>query len=167
MKTFSVTRFPFSVGSPTDLLRLRNTECGKRAMRGFTLLEVIISMTIGLLLIGVATLGIAGIQGEARLKDQSADIEATVRSALLDAISKHQPVQLALDGGLGAGGQVEVKRHGESKFRLARKDEYWEFSPTGVCEPIELRITGEHGSIELGFDPLTGCARKRNIIVKS
>jgi hypothetical protein len=76
-------------------------------------------------------------------------------------------VQLALDGGFSAGGQVEVRRYGESKYRLARKGEHWEFSPTGVCEPIELRLTSEYGVIELGFDPLTGCARKRNLTVKS
>jgi hypothetical protein len=74
---------------------------------------------------------------------------------------------LALDGGLGLGGNVEIKRHGETKFRYAKQGEFWEFSPTGVCEPIELRITNEYGVIELGFDPLTGCARKRNLMVKS
>jgi type II secretory pathway pseudopilin PulG len=139
----------------------------RRKAAGFTILEVCIAMTIGLLLIGVATLGITGVQDQARLKDRAADIESTVRGALLDAISKHQSVQLALDGGLGAGGNVEVKRYGETKFRHAKPGEYWEFSPTGVCEPIEIRVTSPGGVIELGFDPLTGCARKRNIIVNS
>jgi type II secretory pathway pseudopilin PulG len=148
---------------------MRTTPAATHSQRsGFTILEVCIAMTIGLLLIGVATLGITGVQNEARLKSAAADMESTVRSALLDAISKHQSIQLALDGfASGGDGTVEVKRYGESKFRAAKAGEFWEFSPTGVCEPIEIRVTSEGGVIELGFDPLTGCARKRNITVNS
>jgi type II secretory pathway pseudopilin PulG len=139
----------------------------RRPSAAFTILEVCIAMTIGLLLIGVATLAISSVQAEARLKDAAAEIEGTVRGALLDAISTHTSVQLELGGTFGGSGQVEIIRQGETKFRKAKAGEYWEFSPTGVCEPIQLRITSEEGTIELGFDPLTACARKRNITVKS
>jgi type II secretory pathway pseudopilin PulG len=135
--------------------------------KAFTILEVCIAMTIGLLLIGVATLAISSVQAEARLKDAAAEIEGTVREALLDAIATHTSVQLELGGTFGGSGQVEIIRHGETKYRKAKDGEYWEFSPTGVCEPIQLRITSEEGIIELGFDPLTACARKRNITVNS
>ena len=125
-------------------------------------------MTIGMLILGVAVMGITGVADEQRLRETAATIESTARNALLDAISKHQPVQLALDGGLGgSGGTVEVKRYGDKNFRAAQSGEFWEFSPTGVCEPIELRMTSPDGIIELGFDPLTGCARKKSIIVNS
>jgi type II secretory pathway pseudopilin PulG len=139
-----------------------------RQRAAFTILEVCIAMTIGLLLIGVSTLAISSVQAEARLKDSAADIENTVRTALLDAMADHRAVQLSLDSSFGgASGMVEIKRHGETKFRPTKSGEFWEFSPTGVCEPIELRITSDEGTIELGFDPLTACARKRSIIVKS
>jgi len=135
--------------------------------RGFTLLEVCIALTIAMLILGVSVLGITGVQDEQRLRETASAIESSARDALLDAIARHRPVHLGLDGGLPGteGGSIEVKRHGEDKFREPRDGEVWEFSPTGVCEPIEVRVTTATGIIELGFDPLTAVARKKNIIV--
>lgn len=136
---------------------------------GFTLLEVCIALTIAMLILGVSVLGITGVQDEQQLRESAAEVESSAREALLDAIAHHRPIQLGLDGGLAGstGGVVEVKRHGESKFRAPTTGEVWEFSPSGVCEPIEIRITSQAGVIEMGFDPLTACARKKNIIVNS
>jgi hypothetical protein len=89
-----------------------------------------------------------------------------VREALFEAVSTQRPVRLALDGGLGGDGVVQVRRFGERKFREARRGEFWEFSPTGICEPIEVRVESALGEIELAFDPLTGMAKRRGIIVK-
>jgi hypothetical protein len=128
---------------------------------------VCIALTIAMLILGVSVLGITGVQEEQRLRETAAAIESSARDALLDAIAKHRPIHLGLDGGLAGteGGSIEVKRHGETKFREPRNGEVWEFSPTGVCEPIEVRVTTSTGIIELGFDPLTAVARKKNIIV--
>lgn len=137
--------------------------------QGFTLLEVCIALTIAMLILGVSVMGITGVQEEQRLRESAAAIESSARDALLDAIAHHRPIHLGLDGGLPGtdGGSIEVKRHGEEKFRQPRDGEVWEFSPTGVCEPIEVRVTTSTGIIELGFDPLTAVARKKNIIVNS
>ena len=136
---------------------------------GFTLLEVCIAMTIAMLILGVSVMGISGVQEEQRLRESASSIESTAREALLEAIAHHRPIQLGLDGSLGGleGGNIEVKRHGEINYRSPKDGEIWEFSPTGVCEPIEIRISNAKGTIELGFDPLTACARKKNIIVNS
>ncbi len=150
---------------------LRTLNSGFRAQpAAFTLVEIIIALSIAMLIIGVATLSITGLNDEHRLRKAASAIEQTARDALMDAVASYQPVTLALDGGLGSldgesATSILVKRFGEREFRQARKGESWEFSPTGICEPIELRITSSSGTIELGFDPLTGCARKRNIIV--
>lgn len=81
---------------------------------------------------------------------------------------KQRLVELALDGGLGGdGGRVQIRRVGDKTFRNARQGETWEFNPTGICEPIEVRITSPAGTIELAFDPLTACAVKKNVIVNS
>jgi prepilin-type N-terminal cleavage/methylation domain-containing protein len=138
----------------------------RRAPRAFTLLEVIVAMSIGLIVLGVSVLSISGVQDENRLRRLATDIEGTVREALFEAVSTQRPVRLALDGGLGGEGGVLVKRFGEKKFRAARAGEFWEFSPTGICEPIEVRVESELGEIELAFDPLTGMAKRRGIIVK-
>jgi hypothetical protein len=129
-------------------------------------LEVIVAMSIGLIVLGVSVLSIAGVQDDNQLRRVATDIEGTVREALFEAVSSQRAVRLALDGGLGGAGSVMVKRFGEKKFREARMGEFWEFSPTGVCEPIEVRVLHELGEVELAFDPLTGMAKRRGIIVK-
>ena len=136
-----------------------------RTSSGFTLLEVCIAMTIGLVVLGVAVLGLTSVQDENELRSAASGIESTVRDALFEAMSTQRPVRLALNGGFSAGGQVLVKRYGEKKFRAARRGEFWEFSPTGICEPIEVRVMHSLGQIELSFDPLTGMARDSSIIV--
>ena len=123
-------------------------------------------MSIGLIVLGVSVLSISGVQDENRLRRQATDIEETVREALFEAVSTQRPVRLALDGGLGGDGVVQVRRFGERKFREARRGEFWEFSPMGICEPIEVRVESALGEIELAFDPLTGMAKRRGIIVK-
>jgi type II secretory pathway pseudopilin PulG len=133
---------------------------------GFTLIEVCIAMTIGMLILGVAVLSISGVRDEQKLRESAANIESTARDSLLKAIAEHRPVQLNFGAGIGgADGQVEVRRYGENSYRKPGATETWEFSPTGICEPVEIRVTNSTGVIEMGFDPLTGCARKKNISV--
>ena len=139
----------------------------QKFLPAFALLEACVAMTIAMLIFGVTVVGVTGVADEQRLRETAALIEGSARDALLDAIARHQPVQLALDHSLaGSGGTVEVKRYGEPRFRTPTDGECWEFSPTGVCEPLELRLISQDGVIELGFDPLTGCARSKSIIVK-
>lgn len=140
--------------------------------RAFTLLEVCIAMGIGALMIGIAVMGVSGVQEEHRLRKTASAIETQVRQSLLEAIASQRPVRLALGAGaenatpLSAGGRLSIRRYGENRFRDPQRGEVWEFSPTGICEPIDLRVLAPGGSIELAFDPLTGCARDRSILVK-
>ena len=131
---------------------------------GFTLVEVIVALSIAMLLIGVASLSITGVAAENELRRTASEIEITTRDSLLKAISQYSPVQLELASAFGSG-NVQVRRFGEKQFRNVKNGETWEFSPSGICEPLEIRISLEAGSIEMGFDPLTGCARKKNIVV--
>lgn len=133
---------------------------------GFTLVEICIAMGLCMLLLGIATLSFTGIQDEARLRRAASEIESTARQTLQEAVMSQRLIELALDGSLGGeGGQVQVKRVGDKAFRKANKGETWEFSPTGICEPIEVRVTNSGGIIELAFDPLTACAVRKNVIV--
>ncbi len=152
---FSVFSSQFSVGSKI------------RRNAGFTLVEICIAMGLCMLLLGVATLSITGMQDQARLKRTAAELEMKVRQTLQEAVTNQRLIELALDGGLGGeeGGRVQIKRVGDKSFRNAKRGEVWEFSPTGICEPIEIRLTSSSGTIELGFDPLTACAVRRSVIV--
>ena len=145
-----------------------NTHFQRKGRAAFTLIEVCIAMTIAMLILGVAVLGISSVQDEQKLRESASQIESTARDSLLKAVAEHRPVQIDIAGGIqGADGLVEVRRYGEKSFRKPDRGEIWEFSPTGVCEPIEIRVTSSNGVIEMGFDPLTGCARRKSITVNS
>lgn len=139
----------------------------QKGLPGFTLIEVCVAMAIGVLILGIAVISMAGMQAETQLKRMASRVETLARQSLQEAVMKQRLIQLDLNAGLAAEGRVQVKRVGESAFRNPKRGEIWEFSPTGICEPVEVRVTNEAGVIELGFDPLTGCAVRKSVIVKS
>ena len=86
-------------------------------------------MTIAMLILGVAVLGISGVQDEQKLRESAAQIESTARDSLLKAVAEHRPVQIDIAGGIqGANGNVEVRRYGEKSFRKPDQGEFWEFT---------------------------------------
>lgn len=159
-----------NIANPTPAVL--NVQPGVRRSRsaGFTLLEIIVAMALTLMVIGIAALSISGVRAEDKLRRAAAVIETTARQNLMQALNSQQIVRMDLTAGaFGAGdefgGMLMVRRYGESAFRKPRRGEAWEFSPTGICEPIEVRISGPAGQIEIGFDPLTACARRKSIQV--
>jgi type II secretory pathway pseudopilin PulG len=147
----------------------------------FTLLEVCIAMTIALLIIGTATLGISGLYEEQRLRRMASVIESTVRESLQQAVTQHRNIFIELGEGTisataarGAEprvfefeGTLEIRRYGEKNFRAPKRGEVWQFAADGVCEPVDLRITRKGGTVEMSFDPLTGCARRKSVLVNA
>lgn len=140
-----------------------------RAVRrhAFTLIEVCVAMALGLLVIGVAALSIAGVQAEGRLKKAAARIELTTRRSLMEAVNRRQTVRVDLAGAFGKEGGLQVRRAGEKLFRQPARGETWEFLPGGLCEPVEIRVQTEAGEVEMSFDPLTGCAVRKEVRVRS
>ena len=133
---------------------------------GFTLVEICIAMALCMMLLGISTLAISGLQDEAKLKRAASQMETTARQSLQQAVMDQRLIEVALDAGaFGGDGRLQVKRLGEKAFRNPSRGEVWEFSPTGVCEPLEIRLSNSCGVIELGFDPLTGCAVRKSVIV--
>jgi len=142
------------------------TERGFRRS-GFTLVEICIAMALCMMLLGISTLAISGLQEQAALKRTASEIEMTARKSLQRAVMEQRVIEVALDGGNfgGGAGRLQVKRLGEKAFRNPLKGEIWEFSPTGVCEPLDVRVSSSSGVIELGFDPLTACAVRKSVSV--
>ena len=149
---------------------------------GFTLLEVIIAISVAMIVIGISALSITGMKDEHRLHQMASLLETTAREALMRAVADCRVVRVGISpDGITAPtasasdsgeehtleGIIEIKRHGEAAFRKPKKQEVWEFSPTGICEPLELRVTNTTGRIEIAFDPLTGIARRKSVIVNS
>ena len=151
---FSVSNSQFSVPS--------------RSRSAFTLLEILVVLGLLMMLFGVSIISISGIKEEDRLRRAVALIETTARQNLLQAVKEQKTVTLPLAAGsFGSGsdfgGLLQIRRVGERSFREPKRNETWEFSPTGICEPIEVRLTGPGGTIELAFDALTACAKRKSL----
>lgn len=134
----------------------------------FTLLEILAVLCLIVLMLGVSIVSISGVQEEDRLRRAVALIETSARANLLQAVKSRQLVSMSLapgsfGGAADFGGKIEVRRVGERSFRVPRRGETWEFSPTGICEPIEVRLSGSGGVVELGFDALTACVKRRSL----
>lgn len=140
----------------------------RKTRQAFTLLEMLVVLTIITLLFGVSIISIAGIKDEDRLRRAVATIETSARENLLLAVKDQRLVRMPLTpDSFGSvsdfGGKLQIRRVGERAFREPRRGEIWEFSPTGICEPIEVRLSGPGGRVELAFDALTACAKRKTL----
>lgn len=149
------------------------------APAAFTLLEVCVALAIASLVLGVAVLGISGVNEEHALRRMASLIESTAREGLVAAVTQRREVHLRIEQNAIAlpeageaarqtfAGTLELRRHGEPSFRAPRHGETWSFLPDGLCEPLEVRVTNAHGVIELAFDPLTAVASRKSVIVRN
>ena len=139
--------------------------------RGFSLLEIIVALSVAMLILGAASLTIGSVNQEHQLRRFAGGIETAARAAHLDAVTNQQTRVLMLDGksirDLKSGKELEVPKLElsiDSKWKTPR-DIAWKFSPSGICEPISLRITSENGTLEMTFDPLTGEAADERVTI--
>jgi len=136
--------------------------------RAFTLIEMLVVLSIITLLFGVSIISISGVKEEDRLRRAVAMVEKSARENLLMAVRDQRLVRMSLEAGSFGpasdfGGKLEIRRVGERVFRAPKRGEVWEFNPTGICEPIEVRLSGSGGTVELAFDALTACAKRKTL----
>ena len=151
-----------------------------RAVRAFTILEVIVAMVIAMLILGVAAMSLKGVDRETKIRRIASILDVTARSAMREALVRRQPqcVRFASDGfsglaGLGKvqwkrlpkGGSLEIRRWGETRWRKPRTGEAWWFRPGLPCEPLSVRLTLPEGRYEMSFDPLTAAATEEGLAV--
>ena len=148
-------------------LTSRRAGQGIRHSAGFTLLEMLAVLGLLTLILGISVISISGVQDEDRLRRAASQIETTARESLLSALKSQElvilPLTAGLLGGTEFGAKLEIRRVGEKAFRLPKRGEQWEFSPTGICEPIEVRLSGPGGEVEMAFDALTACAKRKTL----
>ena len=65
---------------------------------------------------------------------------------------------------LGDNLRLQVMRWGEKFFRKPEGD-LWIFEPSGICEPIAIRLVHEDGSIEMQFNPLTAKVQDQSLLI--
>lgn len=139
--------------------------------RGYTLLEIALVVTIIVLLIGAAVPLTRGFTREQRLRDTVRELLVLAKTARNDAMTTGQPAEVVFlkDGFL-------LRRAGKDEraesFRLPRDMTYvirpfgsdkmhkpdeqrWIFQPSGLCEPIAVRVMEDEAWMEVSFDALT------------
>ena len=144
-------------------------------VRGFTLIEIALSIFILLLLLVLAVPSFSGVIANRRLKQSLDEFNNLVRQAQERSVAERRPYLIAW-GKNNVVVRPEVFAEGEeakatAEFRLSRgstlklslpvalAEKYpaeWIFWPSGTCEPAIVRFQGPAGSWTANYSPLTG-----------
>jgi len=137
--------------------------------RGFTLIEIALSIFILLLILVLAVPSFSGVIANRRLKQsldafnelvrQAQTLSVTERRPYLIVWSKNnvmvRPEAFADDEEAKAKAEFRPSRGSTLKLSLpvALAEKYW---PSGTCEPAIVRFQGPAGSWTANYSPLTG-----------
>ena len=128
---------------------------------GFTLLEIIIALTLVAILVSASLPylfdSFAASAGDRAMESITTMAQEARRQAIERGESQHLTVSSSgLDGeALPAGWALEIKGLNDSKFHPPARDQVWEFSSEGVCQPLSLRLINHDRQIITTFDALT------------
>ena len=150
---------------------MTGTPPGLRRARGYTLLEIALVLAIIVLLVGAAVPLTTGFTREQRLRDAVRELLVLAKTARTDAMTSGAAAEVVF----GKKG-FALRRPGDDEpseevqlprgmtYRLlpfaAEKSEKpggqrWIFQPSGICEPITVRVMEGDAWLEVEFDPLT------------
>ena len=143
--------------------------------RGFTLIEIALSIFILLLLLVLAVPSFSGVIANRRLKQSLDEFNDLVRQAQTRSVSERRPYLIVWGKNNvvvrpetfaedeEAKAKAEFRPTGGSTLRLslpvALTEKYpaeWIFWPSGACEPATVRFQGPAGSWTANYSPLTG-----------
>ncbi len=141
---------------------------------GFTLLEIIIALVIGLMLVTLAVPGVQGLLREQDLKRTFESFDELVHRAQVRSVTEGRAFRIVFDE-TGATLQVSDNREGDEeaedeRYALTDKETLtidrfaalvkeplaeWPFWRSGTCEPVKISYSGPAGSWLVQYDPLT------------
>jgi len=143
----------------------------RRRSRGYTLLEIAMVVAIIVLIIGAAVPMTSGFTREQRLRDVVRDLLVYAKTARADAMTTGRAAEVifAKEGfalrrpgekepsesrSLPRGMRYVIEPFGATK--AVRPDgQRWIFQPTGLCEPLTVRIEADEAWMQVTFDALT------------
>jgi type II secretory pathway pseudopilin PulG len=152
-----------------------------RQHSAFSLVEVMVSIFIAMLIVGIAVLSIGAVNEEARIRRAGSMLEATARTALQQSVQSQRDhwIDFSANGfsvgpdsnsyQMPEGGRIELRHWGERSWNPPggkRSRAQWRFSHQGLCEPLQVRMTLGRATLELQFDPLTGAVAEESLIVE-
>ena len=141
---------------------------------GFTLLEIIIALVIGLMLVTLAVPGVVGLLREQDLKKTFEDFDGLVHRAQARSVEERRGFRIVF-GETGATLEPSDPREGDEEaeiehYAVGEKETLtvertaallktplaeWPFWRSGCCEPALVTYTGPAGSWIAKYDPLT------------
>jgi prepilin-type N-terminal cleavage/methylation domain-containing protein len=142
--------------------------------RGFTLIEIALSIFILLLLLVLAVPSFTGVIANRRLKQSLDDFNSLVRQTQERSVTERRsylivwsknaismrPEVFAEDEEAKAKAEFRPARGSTLKLSLplalaAKYPAEWIFWPSGTCEPATVRFQGPAGSWTANYSPLT------------
>lgn len=144
----------------------------RRPASGFTLLEIIVVMTIMMLIVGIGYASFAFFDDEDPFEKPVQQLTQMSKFALNTAVIQHRGMIIGFGeegfGVVGAtaegmssffvpeGMKISIKRWGGKGWEDA-EGQFWHFGEQGICDPIKVRFEIKNsGSREIGFHALTG-----------
>ena len=142
-----------------------------RRAGGYTLLEIAMVVAIIVLIIGAAVPLTSGFTREQRLRDVVRELLVYAKTARNDAMTTGRAAEVVFDKNGFALHRPGEKEAGES-FKMPRGMRYvlepfgadkavrpdgqrWIFQPTGLCEPVTVRVEEDDAWMQVTFDALT------------
>ena len=130
-------------------------------MAGFTLLEIIIALVLVAILVSASLPylfdSFAGAEGD-RASEAIAKMARESRTLAMEK-GERQRLVLTASGVRGLplpeGWILEVKGLNDDRFHPPGRDQSWDFSTAGSCEPLALRLSKGDRAIVMTFDALT------------
>lgn len=139
----------------------------RKIRSGYTLFEVLLALGIIAILLGVTVPLVSNSWSVSHSEAISESIQKALQAAHKQAMEtgETRQFQITESGLLGSGDmpsvelphgwKLQIRRFTDNRFRKPDRVEYWTINGAGICDPLELRLTGEKDSIVLRFDPLT------------
>lgn len=139
---------------------------GRIGPGGFTLVEIVLVIAIGVVFFGGAAVLLTSTAGDKDLADARKQLEAAARGARESALRSGAKQIVRLNGsGVGGGsfsGGVEMELITPLDLSLGRKgwgspqDYQWSFTSGGLVEPIRVRLRKGENVEQFSFSALTG-----------
>jgi len=161
VKAISAGDRPRPHGGPGDGLP-RPNPCRRRpSSAGFTLLEIIIALSLVAILVSASVPYLFDSFANSAGDRAAEAIAARAQETRREAMETCQPRWLELTSAgikelpLPSGWKLEVKGLNDARFHEPAPGARWEFTPAGICEPLELRIANGERQVTMAFDALT------------
>lgn len=144
----------------------------RRKRGGFTLMEIIVVMSIMMLMIGIGVASFSFVSNSDPFEEPVARLRKMSKYALQAAVIQHRSMKIAFDktgftligatdgGGGGSytlpgGMKMQILHFGGKQWEKA-ENQVWPFGEQGICEPIRIRFLNDTDHVDLAFHPLTG-----------